>query len=266
VVTTTSIALCAAIVGLWVWSHSRTLGVAWAHRRATSHFGVRDGSFWLTRAGDWPDRDTARRVAASNPSARPILVARWFRREVQQVEQSRQFLLDHAAFLRRRLGATDPEAAAEAAGATAVRERLREDVYHRAAGVPGVPIVSDRPGDLRRSLGLTFERGTASFLTRDPADGTPIYTPPTSFSATGIPCWMPLALFAAWPLIAAALAARRARTRRVRRRRGLCPTCGYDLRATGDADGRRFDRCPECGTARPAPVAVALPVETGAPE
>lgn len=31
-----------------------------------------------------------------------------------------------------------------------------------------------------------------------------------------------------------------------RARRGLCPRCGYDLRATGAGDV-----CPECGTPRP---------------
>jgi len=35
------------------------------------------------------------------------------------------------------------------------------------------------------------------------------------------------------------------RRERIRARRGLCPTCGYDLRASKD-------RCPECGTPVPA--------------
>ncbi|MCC6321349.1 MAG: hypothetical protein IT438_07935 [Phycisphaerales bacterium] len=46
-------------------------------------------------------------------------------------------------------------------------------------------------------------------------------------------------------LFAATTAAARALTRFRRRRRGQCPRCAYDLRATPPASP-----CPECGTAR----------------
>jgi hypothetical protein len=38
--------------------------------------------------------------------------------------------------------------------------------------------------------------------------------------------------------------------RRIRKRieRGLCPNCGYDLRATPDGGGAVLSRCPECGS------------------
>jgi hypothetical protein len=52
-----------------------------------------------------------------------------------------------------------------------------------------------------------------------------------------IPYWFLALLVVFWPV-------RKALIRRKRRRssrRGLCPTCGYDLRATPE-------RCPECGT------------------
>ena len=55
------------------------------------------------------------------------------------------------------------------------------------------------------------------------------------------PCWLPAILFSLLPLSRLLLAARRSLLRRLRHRRGLCPTCGYDLRASSH-------RCPECGT------------------
>ncbi len=39
----------------------------------------------------------------------------------------------------------------------------------------------------------------------------------------------------------------------------LCKTCGYDLRATADADGPLLERCPECGMEAPAIVTLHEP-------
>ena len=59
-------------------------------------------------------------------------------------------------------------------------------------------------------------------------------------TAVGVPCWLVVAVSGVSPAIWLARF-RRARRRKYRQVHGLCPSCGYDLRATPD-------RSPECGT------------------
>lgn len=58
-----------------------------------------------------------------------------------------------------------------------------------------------------------------------------------------VPHGVPAACFAAGPEWAGLVARRRKR----RAQRNLCPNCGYDIRATPEADGPLLERCPECG-------------------
>src|SRR4051812_33728965 len=67
-----------------------------------------------------------------------------------------------------------------------------------------------------------------------------------SLIVVGVPYWFALAFCGTLPVLRLSWAAR---SRIEHEQRGLCPTCGYDLRATPD-------RCPECG-AVPAAKAIA---------
>ena len=73
--------------------------------------------------------------------------------------------------------------------------------------------------------------------------------PTLGWTAVSIPLWMLAALFAMPPIIV--LLRRRWWVIIERSRQGLCPTCGYDLRAT-------TGRCPECGL-EPRPAAALVP-------
>lgn len=61
-----------------------------------------------------------------------------------------------------------------------------------------------------------------------------------------VPHWLLAGFLAAGP---AYFALRGLRRRRIvaRSRKGLCPSCGYDLRATPEGGGALLGRCPECG-------------------
>jgi hypothetical protein len=83
-----------------------------------------------------------------------------------------------------------------------------------------------------RELGIDWR----NFTRGGGAVGVPLYIERT----VSIPYWLPtsIAILACWSI------GRADRRERTRQRRGLCPACGYDVRATPD-------RCPECGFVPP---------------
>jgi hypothetical protein len=218
---------CATVIGAWLVSYRWSPQCAWTSSNEKTHVSLRGGTLWLTRGGS----------PTSLAGARPILVVRSFGTIIHRNQAAEQYLRTHATFLRSRLGANDPEAAAEIARADALRSSLHDDVLAQIDSPRGEPIVAETAPTVSTAMGLTFERGIGRFATRQ-SDGVITYDPPTAFSAIGIPCWM---LTVALGLIPAAMAGVRVwRIGRARSQRGLCPNCGYDLRATPD-------RCPECG-------------------
>jgi hypothetical protein len=73
-------------------------------------------------------------------------------------------------------------------------------------------------------------------------------TAPLHFTDVYISLWLPTLLLAVYPALVVLKRAREIdRRRRARQNLCLCPGCGYDIRATPDAAGPLWDRCPECG-------------------
>ena len=74
------------------------------------------------------------------------------------------------------------------------------------------------------------------------------WSAPLAFRSIRVPYWPLAAATALLPAVAAARQATRRWRGKWRHRAGLCPSCGYDLRATPG-------RCPECGRASKVPPA-----------
>jgi hypothetical protein len=100
-----------------------------------------------------------------------------------------------------------------------------------------------RPGARLKAYGLTIPATTLGFGWDKEvvAKGPPVDYDTDRLESTNLVVTLP---HAAAALVAGALPAAwvaRSTFRRKRRAAGLCATCGYDLRASGE-------RCPECGT------------------
>lgn len=130
--------------------------------------------------------------------------------------------------------------------------------YPNAAPEPDVWLQTTPDGGWER-FGIVGTVGTCTTLVDD--DNVPVRTtgsglfivgldvylsPPMPFLRVVVPHAHVAAAFAALPLLwLAAFARRHARLGQRRRAAGLCPACGYDLRATPG-------RCPECGNSTAA--------------
>jgi hypothetical protein len=151
---------------------------------------------------------------------------------------------------------------------------LRDDLLGRALS-PGYAAVGGTSGDYSRfgfayawedtpigpvSLTYAMVRVTPAPPGLPPSYGMqrqPVLLPPAAATARRtatsftIPHWAVVLLFATVPLLWC-LRFRLPLRRYRRRRRGLCPDCGYDLRATPD-------HCPECGHHAPHPTPAPTP-------
>ena len=108
--------------------------------------------------------------------------------------------------------------------------------YRDSPPPPAYPKMAHPPPESteRRLGGFWYEYGS---IMRGPWK-----TGALSYRAVVLPCWALTVLFLLLPTCALL---HRLRARRTLRRTagGLCPTCGYDMRATPE-------RCPECGWER----------------
>jgi hypothetical protein len=103
---------------------------------------------------------------------------------------------------------------------------------------PGASYVRHQPMDPDRDVGRDVDVAWSFLGLRYFVSNVAIQKD-ISLRAQIVPIWLivlPLAIFGLWGGLRIAADRRRQK----RRRQGLCPVCGYDLRATQE-------RCPECG-------------------
>jgi hypothetical protein len=233
--TALSLLLCAATLVVWAKSRNGYPSAAWASGRRTSHVTARSGTLWFVRV-DWPNDADARRAAIGPArAARPVVVAPYFQQEQMSLMIERRSAGDRAK------GERDPARwLAWALRSEQLKTALHDGLVRRAGGPPAEPLLAQSAPLARQKVGLTFEQGKVAFPETE-RDGTIVYNTTVPFAAIGVPLWMFAVLSALVPAAGTSAWIVRLTRARSKRVRGLCPACGYDLRATPD-------RCPECGT------------------
>jgi hypothetical protein len=126
----------------------------------------------------------------------------------------------------------------EDAGLFADDASSQEPFDHQARDLP--PRRLRRPGEGWSRLKFRLTRAAAPVPTTGPAWPGLVRPVTGREESVGVivPLWMPVVATALLPAARAGLWWRRRKLRR--REAGLCPSCGYDLRASPE-------RCPECG-------------------
>jgi hypothetical protein len=255
--TVLSLLLCLATLAFWAWwrSAGAPASAAWAlGRRALYVSGPRyaltpraivrrppasrGGWVWIGATGQWADHDRASQAALKlrggawlpvlpHPDEQAASTSTQRSRLAKMAERSRA---PDARPLDRSIREYSEKALAFA---TAEIDRLA-----------GTLAVESEPVE-DRVAGVTVHGG-AYRLGRHDGRGGVLFDPPVTFIEAHVHCGAVAGFFGLLPAIRLGRRVTRSVAARRRRRRnpGVCPCCGYDLRATPD-------RCPECGAVPP---------------
>jgi hypothetical protein len=237
--TAVSALLCMATLALWSVSSPRPLAAACTLGNRSFHLAFADGQVVASRIGDWPNPRTAAAAATklASGAARPVFVED---ARVRQMLRSGDEYRDLVEL--RNLAGVAPSSPVGISDYALLLNRNELDLEHYAAakatGPRGeLPIILTPFRRQHRFAGIAFQNGDARFPLRT-GKWRPAYLDAVPFAAAAVPTWMPVTLFAATPLVRLVTTMRAIRHRAARLQLGLCPSCGYDLRATPE-------RCPE---------------------